>query len=554
MTITVHPENTIQAMRRKIRLTIAQLNLTVGAIDANTDQIIAALQQARGETDIILFPELSISAYPPEDLLFRPAFYAAIQAALARIVTETGEFYALIGHPHREGRRLYNAASLIRKQKIIHTYYKQNLPNYGVFDEKRYFSAGNEPCLFEINGCRAALSICEDLWAGEPVRQAAAAGASILFNINASPYDKNQLALREQMIAKRAKEANLHIVYANLVGGQDELVFDGNSMIVDNRGEPVFHAPAFEAGLFTVNLDMAHKPPPPANAGLAQEQEQIIYAALLTGVRDYIGKNRFSGAVIGLSGGIDSALTLCIAADALGPENVEAVIMPSRFTAAMSIEDAEWQAQALNVRHETISIQAAFDTFLASLGPRFAGLPADITEENIQARCRGLILMAISNKTGRLVLTTGNKSEMAVGYATLYGDMAGGFAPLKDIWKTMVYRLAKWRNRRQTVIPERVLTRPPSAELRPDQVDQDSLPDYAVLDPILELYIEDDTPPEAIIARGFAAETVRQVLRLVDKSEYKRRQAAPGVRITARAFGRDRRYPVTSGYVEGKSG
>ena len=541
----------MQAMPRKIGVTIAQLNLTVGAIADNTDQIIDAMRRAPAETDIILFPELCVSAYPPEDLLFRPAFHEAVEAAIARIVGLSGEVYLLIGHPRRQGKRLYNAASLIHRQRIIHTYHKQNLPNYGVFDEKRYFEAGDRPGLFEIKGCQAAISICEDIWVADTARQAAAGGAKILFNINASPYDKNKLAARERMIARRARAANLHIVYANLVGGQDELVFDGNSMVVDNHGETVFHAPAFEAGLFTVKLDMGPAQPAPAPA--RPEPEQGIYSALLTGVRDYITKNRFNGAVIGLSGGIDSALTLCVAVDALGADKVEAVIMPSRFTAAMSIADAREQAEALNVRHEIISIQPAFDAFLELLGPRFAGLPADTTEENIQARCRGLILMALSNKTGRLVLTTGNKSELAVGYATLYGDMAGGFAPLKDIWKTMVYRLARWRNRRQMVIPERVLTRPPSAELRPDQLDRDSLPDYAELDPILKLYIEQDAPPEAIIKRGFEAENVRRVVRLVDKSEYKRRQAAPGVRITERAFGRDRRYPITSGYVEGSS-
>ena len=545
----------MQTMPRKIGVTIAQLNLTVGAIADNTDQIIDALRRAPAETDIILFPELCVSAYPPEDLLFRPAFHEAVEAAIARIVGQSGEVYLLIGHPRRQGERLYNAASLIRRQRIIHTYPKQNLPNYGVFDEKRYFEAGDRPGLFEINGWRAAISICEDIWVADTARQAAAGGAKILFNINASPYDKNKLSARERMIARRAQAANLHIVYANLVGGQDELVFDGNSMVVDNHGETVFHAPAFAPGLFTVKLDMGPAQPAPAPARPEQEPEpeQGIYSALLTGVRDYITKNRFNGAVIGLSGGIDSALTLCVAVDALGADKVEAVIMPSRFTAAMSIADAREQAEALHVRHEIISIQPAFDAFLALLGPRFAGLPADTTEENIQARCRGLILMALSNKTGGLVLTTGNKSELAVGYATLYGDMAGGFAPLKDIWKTMVYRLARWRNRRQMVIPKRVLTRPPSAELRPDQLDRDSLPDYAELDPILELYIEQDAPPEAIIKRGFDAETVRRVVRLVDKSEYKRRQAAPGVRITERAFGRDRRYPITSGYVEGNS-
>lgn len=536
------------------RLAIAQLNLCVGDISGNTEKIIDASLTAKDKykADIIIFPELTISSYPPEDLLLRPAFNDYINAALERIVAETKDIHVILGYPLKQNDNLYNACSLIYNGIIKQTYYKQQLPNYGVFDEKRYFTPGDETCLFEINGINAALSICEDIWVPGPTNVAAAAGAKILFNINASPYHKNKLSERENIISKRAADSGIYIVYTNLVGGQDELVFDGNSMVVDNNGKLVFHAPQFEEGLFSVDLIIDH-PEHQKNSKVASPdpvEEESIYNALVLGVRDYVRKNNFKGAVIGLSGGIDSALTLSIAVDALGSENVEALIMPSRYTADISIEDACLQAETLGIEHEIISIEQPFDAFLKVLAPRFKELPADTTEENIQARCRGLLLMAISNKSGKLVLTTGNKSEMAVGYATLYGDMAGGYAPLKDVWKTLVYRLAKWRNTQQQVIPERVISRPPTAELRHDQLDQDSLPDYEILDPILEQYIELDRHPEQIIANGYDADTVYKVIRLVDRNEYKRRQAAPGVRITERAFGRDRRYPISSGYIE----
>lgn len=534
---------------KKIKIILAQLNLTVGDINKNTVEIITAINAASNDfkADLIIFPELSICSYPPEDLLIRPAFYRHIKKALFEIVENTHGIYVLLGHPHTQNENLYNACSLINRKKLIQTYFKQNLPNYGVFDEKRYFTKGSTTELFEINGVTAAISICEDIWVEEPLKNAAADGAEIMFNINASPYHKNKLEQREKVLTARARESNINIVYTNLVGGQDELVFDGSSMVINNRGEPVFRAPQFEQGLYSFDLDINN---PQGLPMVYPDERESIYRALVLGVRDYIHKNHFNGAIIGLSGGIDSALTLCIAVDALGAENVEAIIMPSRYTAQMSIDDATTLSANLDVKYRNISIESPFNAFLEILEPVFKNLPADITEENIQARCRGLILMAISNKTGKLVLTTGNKSEMAVGYATLYGDMAGGFAPLKDVWKTMVYKLAKWRNKKDNVIPANIINRPPSAELRPGQLDRDSLPDYETLDPILVHYIENDKHPDEIIASGYAQDRVYQVINLVDKNEYKRRQAAPGIRITQRAFGRDRRYPVTSGYKE----
>ncbi|MEQ8937391.1 MAG: NAD+ synthase, partial [Gammaproteobacteria bacterium] len=390
------------------------------------------------------------------------------------------------------------------------------------------------------------------IWTTGPAEAAANAGVQILFNMNASPYHKHKLKQREQLVTQRAKDNSLYIAYTNLVGGQDELIFDGNSMLVDSDGEVVFHAPQFEEGLYTIELEVKDQQLLKQDTVRIEyaSTEENVYQALVMGIRDYVSKNNFKGVVIGLSGGIDSALTTAIAVDALGADNVEVLIMPSRFTADMSNDDAIEQANLLGIKHEVISIEPIFEAMLKSLQPRFAGLAADITEENIQARCRGILLMAVSNKSGTLLLTTGNKSEMAVGYSTLYGDMCGGFAPLKDVWKTLAYRLANWRNQQGRVIPENVITRPPSAELREDQRDEDSLPPYEQLDPILERYIELDISPEKIVAEGFDREAVDKVVRLVDRNEYKRRQAAPGVRITNRAFGRDRRYPITSGYLE----
>jgi NAD+ synthetase len=439
--------------------------------------------------------------------------------------------------------------------KVQKTYYKQNLPNYGVFDEKRYFSPGGKSCVFDLNGIPSALSICEDIWDKAACLQARTDGARLMFNINASPYHCDKITLREQLLKERVAESELNIVYLNLVGGQDELVFDGGSMAIDNRGNITIHAPQFEEGLFVIEFsasdqDQDRFSPVTHLPEQNLDRDESVYQALVLGVRDYVRKNGFSGAIIGLSGGIDSALTLCIAVDALGNENVEAVIMPSRYTSPISVVDAANIAKTLGVTSHNLSIEHPFKAFTDCLQPLFADLPADITEENLQARCRGLLLMAISNKTGKLVLTTGNKSEMAVGYATLYGDMAGGFAPLKDISKTLVYKLSDWRNRKSPVIPQRVINRPPTAELKENQLDQDTLPPYEILDPILERYIELDQNPEEIIMAGFDGETVKKIIRMVDHNEYKRRQSAPGVRITQRAFGRGRRYPITSGYRE----
>ena len=536
-----------------IRMVLGQLNLAVGNIPGNTKKIIAAIEKASNDkADIIIFPELSICSYPPEDLLLRPAFNKSIESALKKITMAAKDIHVILGYPLKKEEKLYNACSLIHDKKIKHTYSKRYLPNYGVFDEKRYFTPGDKPCLFEIKDSIAALSICEDIWVSKPTEDAASANAKILFNINASPYEKNKTTDREQIISKRASQSNIHIVYVNLVGGQDELIFDGSSQIYDNNGKIIFQASSFKEELFLAELDINNKK---NKININRSEffvEQNIYNALILGVKDYVMKNKFQGVVIGLSGGIDSALTLCIAADALGPENVKALIMPSRYTSKMSIDDASMLAKKLNVSYEIISIEPPFTSFLDVLKPIFGNLPIDATEENIQARCRGLLLMAISNKYNKLVLTTGNKSEMSVGYATLYGDMAGGFSPLKDVWKTLVYKLSKWRNTQGNVIPESIINRPPTAELRDNQLDQDFLPDYEILDLILEKYIELDQHPEKIISDGYNPETVYKVTKLVDKNEYKRRQSAPGIRITNRAFGKDRRYPISSGYTEEK--
>ena len=537
------------------KVAIAQVDVCVGDIDGNTELVLEYIARARDTVgaDTVIFPELVLTGYPPEDLLLRPHFHVQVQQALQRVMDGSEGINVILGYPLEQGMRLYNACSLIRDGKIVTTYHKRNLPNYGVFDEKRYFSEGEELNLVETPKLKVALSVCEDLWTEDHVGEAAGAGAELLININASPYHTDKAAVREELLKRRAMDHNIAIIYVNLVGGQDELVFDGGSLVVDRRGEFVFKAPQFEQGLYLVELERAE-----AGIDLASKSAQFpplsfpesIYRALVLGVKDYVSKNGFKGAVIGLSGGIDSALTLAIAVDALGPENVEALLMPSRYTSDMSIDDARNMATGLGVSWHKVSIEKPFSAFSEILSPVFKDLPVDTTEENIQARCRGLLLMAVSNKTGKLVLTTGNKSEMAVGYATLYGDMAGGFAPLKDVPKTLVNKLSRWRNQTGTIIPQRIIDRPPTAELRFDQKDEDSLPSYDVLDPILEKYIELDRTPGEITDAGYDRDTVYHVIRLVDKNEYKRRQAAPGVRITERAFGRDRRYPITSRYQE----
>jgi len=535
----------------KLRILVAQLNLLVGDIDGNRDQVIAAANTARDEqgADLVVFPELTLTGYPPEDLLLRPELTERTQAALTRIAAETRGVSLILGYPKASVGGLFNVAGLVSDGRVGIEYAKQLLPNYGVFDEKRYFQPGNGPGILEFKGIRIALTVCEDIWEEGPTRQAVVAGAELLININASPYHLDKASERETLVRLRAREHGIPIIYANPVGGQDELVFDGASFVVDAAGNLTQRAPHFEAASLVVDIALENGPRPvPGTVTPMPGREEAVYRALVLGVRDYVRKNGFSGAVLGLSGGIDSALTLAVATDALGPEQVEVVLMPSRYTAAMSVDDALEQARILGVEADVISIEPAFKALLGMLEDQLAGRDAGVTEENIQARCRGIILMAFSNHKGKMLLTTGNKSEMAVGYATLYGDMAGGFAPLKDLSKTLVYGLARYRNRRSRVIPERVLTRPPSAELHPDQTDQDSLPDYDLLDEILERYIEDDQSIAEIVTAGYPEAEVRRVARLVDRNEYKRRQAPPGVRITCRAFGRDRRYPITSGF------
>ncbi|MGD9000296.1 MAG: NAD+ synthase [Granulosicoccaceae bacterium] len=539
-------------MADRLRIVMAQLDLVVGDVEGNTDRILAATARARDElaADAVVFPELSLTGYPPEDLLLRPGLIFASLHGLERLKRDIQGIDVIVGYPLEESGGLYNAASLIRDGQIITTCHKQHLPNYSVFDEMRYFVAGKPAaCIADIKGVPVGITICEDIWSPEPVAQAKAAGAQLVVNLNASPYHLQKRGEREAVVGERARDNNLPVIYVNLVGGQDELVFDGGSFVVDAQGKVTQHAPAWQEELYLVELDVTDTVvPKPALIAPVESDEASAYGALVTGVRDYVNKNGFAGVVIGLSGGIDSALTLAIAADAIGAERITGISMPSRYTADMSIEDARLQAERLGVAFHIIPIEHNFSSFLESLAPLFEGLPVDTTEENIQARCRGVILMAVANKKRNIVLTTGNKSEMSVGYATLYGDMAGGFDVLKDVPKLLVYRIARYVNRDKEIIPQRVIERPPSAELAPDQKDIDSLPPYEVLDPILEMYVEQDHSLEEIVAAGFDQDTVARVIRMVDRNEYKRRQAPPGVRITRRAFGRDRRYPITSGY------
>ena len=534
---------------------MAQVNPLVGDIDGKTAMVIRASWRAV-ETlgaDVVVFPELMLTGYPPEDLLLRASIGPRIERALAALRAELPPAWVLLGYPRPGARGLENVAGLFHEGRLVAEYAKMELPNYQVFDEKRYFTAGDTPCVVTIGDLRVGITICEDIWHARPVELAVAAGAELLLNINASPYHAGKHRHRLAVVSAQAQACGVAVVYANLVGGQDELVFDGGSIAVDADGRLAARAPHFEEGLYPVRVSRrsdgqlaldGHVEPEP-------DHHALVYGALVTGVRDYVRKNGFKGVVLGLSGGIDSALTLAVAVDALGPAQVEAVMMPFRYTAAMSIEDAESEATALGVRFDVISIEPMYEAFMAALGVQFAGLSADTTEQNLQARCRGVLLMALSNKKGLLVLTTGNKSEMAVGYSTLYGDMAGGFDVLKDVPKTLVFELARYRNTLAAVIPERVISRPPSAELAPDQKDEDNLPPYAILDQILERYVERDMSANAIVADGFDAETVARVIRLVDLNEYKRRQAPVGARVTERAFGRDRRYPITSGWKAG---
>ncbi len=545
-----------------LKIALAQLDLLVGDIDGNAARVqdtAVQLSTAPRAADLVIFPELTLAGYPPEDLLFHSGFRHQIERALERCTRTAGLPAMLLGFPEHTDAGIYNSVALLASGVERARYRKTCLPNYGVFDEQRYFARGSTPLVVELSGFRLGILICEDIWQHEPAQAARAAGAELLLVTNASPYEQGKQATREAMLRERAIASGLPIVYVNLVGAQDELVFDGQSVVVDRHGSVVLRAAAFVEALatieFTRDVDGRAVPRAAANAittPLAEAEE--VYRALVQGVRDYVGKHRFPGVVLGLSGGIDSALTLAIAVDALGAERVQAVMMPSRYTAQMSLDDAALQASRLGVKYSVILIEGMFAATLAALAEEFAGRPIDATEENIQSRCRMQLLMGISNKTGRMLLTTGNKSEMAVGSATLYGDMAGGFAPIKDCSKLLVYRLAEWRNAaaraagEPVVIPARIIERAPSAELRPDQKDVDSLPPYEILDPILEAFIEHDQSVEEIVARGYDEATVGRVLDLVKRNEYKRRQAPPGVRVSRRAFGRDWRYPITSGY------
>ncbi|MBS0439026.1 MAG: NAD+ synthase, partial [Proteobacteria bacterium] len=495
------------------------------------------------------FPELTLAGYPPEDLLLRPSFLAACEKELADVATAADDIAAYVGHPHAMGE-VYNAASLLAAGKTQFTTHKQALPNYTVFDEKRYFRPGHDSAVTDFAGVRVGWLVCEDIWEPEPAARAAAKGAELLIVINASPFDVAKATAREELLARRARENRVAIAYLNLVGGQDDLVFDGASLLVEPDGRIAARAPAFVDALLLAEYDGATRKfraidwPVEADSSRAAR----VYAALVRGIRDYIAKNGFPGVILGLSGGIDSALTFALAVDALGADKVTAVRLPSCYTSELSNDLAAQQAQAQGVEMLTIPIAAPFAGFLDALANVFAGRDPDVTEENLQSRCRGAILMALSNKTGRMLLTTGNKSEYATGYATIYGDMCGGYAPLKDCYKELVYALSRWRNRGGEVIPQAVIERAPSAELRENQLDQDSLPPYATLDAILERFIEAEQSQAEIIAAGFDEATVRRVARLVLTSEYKRRQAAPGPKVSTRAFGRDRRYPISSGW------
>jgi len=539
-----------------LNILMAQMNTLVGDFDGNTSAVIDVIKRAEQQCDmpVVVFPELTLSGYPPEDLLLRPSIELRVEQALSTIMGEmTGGAYAVIGYPRRDNGELYNVAGVLHRGEIVSEYRKQSLPNYQVFDEKRYFAAGHEPCVVKIKGIKIGLSICEDIWEEGPTAQAAAAGAQLLLNINSSPYHGGKRGERWDLVSARARQADCPVIYVNQVGGQDELVFDGGSFAVEADGTVVAAAPNYEEGEYWLQVDFSGRETKISGLPVFPPLDELeaTWRALVLGVRDYVEKNRFRGVVLGLSGGIDSALTLAVAVEALGPERVEAVMMPFRYTAQMSVEDAAEQSHLLGVNHKVISIESIYDAFMDSLSEEFAGTRPDTTEENLQARCRGVLLMSISNKKGYLVLTTGNKSEMAVGYSTLYGDMAGGFDVLKDVPKTLVFELCRYRNTLGPCIPQRVIDRPPSAELAPDQKDEDSLPPYEVLDRILELYVEQDYSAEAIIAAGMDREDVQRVLRLVDLNEYKRRQAPIGVRISQRGFGRDRRYPITSGWTIG---
>ncbi|HEJ9730144.1 TPA: NAD+ synthase [Proteus mirabilis] len=533
-------------MSRKLKLALAQLNWVVGDIEGNCERMLATVK-AQEDADLVLFSELALCGYSPEDLLFRPDFQQRCEEQLVRLEQASKKTAIVVGHPWWQNGTIYNALSFFYQGELQARYFKQQLPNYGVFDEKRYFQQGNERCVVPFKGYHLGLLICEDIWINEPIDALKQAGADLVLSINASPYSREKPHIRTQLIKEHCQRTHLPVVYLNQIGGQDELVFDGCSKVFDERGTITHRLAAFDEQVAVVEFDELTIVPmqdaAPELSPLAQ-----VYQALVLATRDYVTKNGFKGAILGLSGGIDSGLTVAIAVDALGKESVQAVMMPFRYTSEMSIHDAKEQADLLGVEFDTVSIEPMFDAFMDQLSPMFKGSAVDTTEENLQARCRAVILMAMSNKRRRLVLTTSNKSESAVGYSTLYGDMAGGFDVLKDVPKTLVFELAKYRNTLSPAIPQRVIDRPPSAELAPGQTDQDNLPPYDILDALLEGYVEQDKSVSDLVVAGFDEAIVRKVVKLVDINEYKRRQAPVGPRITSRNFGKDRRYPITSGF------
>ncbi len=535
-----------------LKIAVAQINVLVGAIETNADRIIEYCERAHNEqqSDLVVFPELVLTGYPPEDLLLRPELIPRIESALIRIQSAVNYIDIIIGTPQFSDNKLYNAAVWIHDGEIITVANKIHLPNYSVFDEKRYFDSGTEPAIVNIKNIPVGILICEDIWYDKPVIDLKSNGAKLIININASPFHIDKRVDRELVVSDHVQKVNIPILYMNLVGAQDELVFDGGSFVVGTDKKINYFSPEFDEGLYYCDFELKNNQLVVSSGTNYPRLTSVaaVYRALVLGVHDYIIKNGFKGVVLGLSGGIDSALTLTIVADAIGPENVEAVMMPFTYTAQMSVEDAEQEAKSLGVEYKVIEINNAYDAFIELLTDEFKNTEIDSTEENLQARCRGILLMAISNKKRKLVVTTGNKSEMAVGYATLYGDMAGGFGALKDVPKTLVYLLAKYRNTLSNVIPERVIVRPPSAELAPNQQDSDSLPNYDTLDKIIELYVEQDLGLNEIVSSGVDKNVAQDIIRMIEQNEHKRRQAAPGVRISRRSFSRDRRYPITSGF------
>lgn len=557
-------------MKEKIRIALGQINCTVGDLKGNCDKMQEYIAKADyAGVDIISFPELAVTGYPPEDLLHKPKFIQDNISALKELVSSVKDIVVIAGFVDKKGSCLFNAAAVIYKKKIQGVFHKMELPNYGVFDEKRYFSSGNNPLAFRLGNAVFGINVCEDIWHKEgPIKTQAKLGAHIIFNINASPYHAGKVKAREDVLKKQAKSNDMPIAYVNLVGGQDELVFDGQSMVIGSRGQVLARAGSFKEDLLIIDLEIPvdkkfknnkvviidKKPIEKEKSGLKIKNNKPlelvheIYEALTLGIKDYVYKNGFKQVVIGISGGVDSALVAALAVDALGKDNVTGIFMPSRYSSKESEEDSLELARMLGIKLINVSIEQIYKMYLMVFDKYFAGMKRDITEENIQARIRGNLVMAFSNKFGWLVLTTGNKSEMSTGYATLYGDMAGGFAVIKDVTKAMVYKLSNYRNSLGCVIPGRIISKEPSAELRPGQKDSDSLPPYEILDPILKEYIEEDKSLESIVSLGFDREVVSRVLGLVDKSEYKRRQAPPGIKITPKAFGRDRRMPITSKY------